>query len=182
MTLTDFVDFISANTITDVFIAIEQVRDTPVQHWVRYEGGALFICSDSGTFVLSQPIGRELIEFQMCSMDDWAVSALAESAVPEDTQIAFFKLFEYVCYRNDINDHPTSVVKVTAFYRDSEARGPCGLLLDLSTGGTLGIDALIYGGLLLFFDNQADIFRRNSVNARGLIESVVWDKCLRPMP
>lgn len=182
MTLADFISFISTNIVTDVFIAIEQVRDTPVQHWVRYEGGALFICSDSGTFVLSQPIGRGHIEFQMCSMDDWAVSALAESAIPEDTQIGFFRLFEYACYRNDINEHFTSVLKVTAFYKDSESRDPCGLLLDLSTGGTLGIDAFIYGGLLLFLDNQADIFRRNSVNGRGVIENVVWDKYLRPLP
>jgi hypothetical protein len=155
--------------LTNVFVGIESTTDDSTGPWAKLEGGPILACFHDICILLRQPLGRSHVEIMVLSLDEWAT--LAKREFPEAVT-ALMQVFETICYRKDLNDSPPSVSKVTVF-QDHEAKSVGGIMLELSTGGSFGVDASSYGGLVWFLDGQASVFRREYVDAMLLQEKVI---------
>lgn len=160
-----------------MFVGISDTLEGSLEVWTRSEGGPVFLCSGSNVVVLYQPVGSNHIQFSMLSIDEldsWRQKAQEE--FPE-IRVSFMRFYKYVCYPNDYDYTPPKVNNVSACFKAADSQvSPCCLLIELSTGRTLGIDAFADDGLSLFLDNQVNVFREHHFDSCGLVESVLWSR------
>lgn len=155
--------------ITDVFVGVESISEGKPKHWAMMEGGPILLCFSDRCLIMRQPIGRCGIEFVQSTLGEWSNAITQE--YPE-LDIGFLRIFEQACFRLDLNDLPPKVSNILVFQnRDSKTNE--GLILELTTGGSLGIDASSYGGLVWFLDGQVSIYRRECVNSLLLEEHII---------
>jgi hypothetical protein len=167
-----FARIASQHPITDVFIAIESLTADLTGQWARLEGGPIIFCFGDICVVFRQPIGCSHIELIQTSLENWTISTKHD--YPE-LATAIMRVFETVCYRKDLNDNPPFVSKITKF-EENGTKNIGAILMELSPGGSIGIDASSYGGLVWFLDGQASIFRREYVEVMSLHEKIVWER------
>lgn len=177
LTLNELIAHLSQSSIDEIFIGISDTLEGSLEVWTRSEGGPVFLCSGSNVVVFSQPLGSNEIQFSTLSIDEldsWRLKAQEE--FPE-IRVSFMRFYKYVCYPNDYDYAPPAVNKVSAFFKAEDNQvSPCCLLIELSTGSTLGIDAFADDGLSLFLDNQVKVFREHHGDFLGLTESVLWSR------
>lgn len=150
--------------LTDMFVVVESVSDTPIAQWASLEGGPIIICFDDICTILRQPIGCCHVEFLQSHLEE---SAEVLSSEYPDLEISYMRIFETACFRKDLNDFPPGIVRITQF-QDRQTMHVVGIVADLSTGGAFGVDALSYGGLVWFLDGQTAIFRRECVDDKRI--------------
>jgi hypothetical protein len=92
-----------------------------------------------------------------------------------DCPVALMRVFGQICYPKTLDDSSPFITKVTACEQTAKNK-TSGLVIEFSTGGTMGIDATFYGGLVWFLDNQVSIFRREGMAALSMQERVLWQK------
>ena len=158
-------------TLTNVFVGIEKISDSPITIWAKLEGGPILLSFGEDFLLFRQPMGKSHVEIVSASLQESTV-LLSQGLPDSETETSWMQLFETVCYPNDLNETQPAVSKIT-MYRNAETTLVGGIILELSTGSLLGIDASSYGGLTLFLDGQAAFFLRNVVSALSLHEEVV---------
>lgn len=178
LTIDELARISATQPIVDILVGIELLDEAPPGLWGRQEGGPVLLCFGEGIrVVLRQPIGRAHIEaFQILSGEPY----LPEDPLGSEFPTAFMRLYETACYRKDLNDVPPFVQTLTTFSQEAssqqETPGVAGMIWELSTGGSIGVDASSYGGLVLFFDGHTALFRRECVAAYCVKETVVWTR------
>lgn len=178
LTIDELTSISATQPVVDILVGIELLDDAPPGLWCRQEGGPVLLCFGEGIrVVLRQPIGRAHIEaFQILSGEPYQPESPLDSAVPT----AFMRLYETACYPKDLNDVPPFIQTLTTFSQEvasqQESPGVVGMIWELSTGGSIGLDASSYGGLVLFLDGHSALFRRQCVTALSLKETVVWTR------
>ncbi len=172
MSINTFIETLKEQPITDVYMAIEALSDDPTERWAKLEGGPVIFCFDDSCVVLRQPIGSEDISCERLLLSEW--SAWARKEYP-DCRTGLMRIFENVCYRKNLDDAPPRVTKVTTF-EQGNTKKLGGLLIDFSTGGSIGLDASSYGGLVWFLNEQLPIFRSEYAAIVPLHEEVVWQQ------
>lgn len=167
-----FSSIASQSPITDVLLAIERSGNGSDGEWTSLEGGPILLCFDDHCAVLRQPVGRSSIELLHSSLDEW--HALIKQDYPECVT-GLMSIFDAVCYPENRDSTSPRASRVIAFeQRDTNALS--GMIVELSTGGSISVDAYSYGGLVWFLDGQLSIFRRQCVDAMSLQEKIVWTR------
>jgi hypothetical protein len=172
ISIDNFAQIADRHPITDVRVAIELNTDDQIGYWARLEGGPIVFYFGEICVVLRQPIGRAHIELVQSTPDHLAKSIKRDYP---DCPTAMMRVFETVCYRNDLDDNPPFLSNITVF-EENGTKNIGGMLMALSPGGLIGIDASSYGGLVWFLDGQKAIFRREYIEVMSLNERVIWER------
>ena len=159
------------HALTNIFVGIEAISNHPIRLWAKLEGGPILVCFGDECVLFRQPIGKSHVEIVLSSVEESA-SLIGQDLPDPETETALMQVFETACYPIDSNGAPPKVTEVTVF-RNHEENTVGGMILELSTGCSLGFDASSYGGLILFLDGQASMFRRNVIDALSLHEEVI---------
>lgn len=168
LNIEQFATIVYSRPLTNVFVGIESIVDDPIEQWARLEGGPILVCFEDVCILLRQPIGKCQVEIVLSSLEESAM--LVREGLPDpETKTALMQIFESACYPSTFDHIPPSVAEVKLF-QNPKAKSVGGIILELSTGGSFGIDASSYGGLVWFLDGQASIFRRKYVDVMLLQE------------
>lgn len=160
-------------TLTDILlIGVIDVDEAPPRYY-QTQGGPLCFQFLNGSFIVEQPLGKESIQFANITLENW-IARRQENA--PDYRLATFSVFELFCYRRNAYDPTPRIDRIVGYRQSDEADDYCGLLLDLSTGGCLGIDASSDEGLRYFLNGHKRIFEREYVAPMGLKQHIVWDR------
>jgi hypothetical protein len=158
-------------SLVNVYLGVEAIETVPLLVWARLEAGPVLACFGDECVLFRQPIGECQVEIILASIEECA-SLIKEDLPDSDTETAFVQITANVSYPNDSNDSPSSISRITT-YQNQDNNKIVGIILELTTGSSIGLDASSYGGISLFFDGQAASFQRNIVDALSLHEKVI---------
>lgn len=168
MSLNIFLDHAKRGRISDVLVAVELCEEEPPPIWRPIAGGDIVIRFDVGDVLFRQPLGREQIVCELTTLEDWhrGIQQTFETSI-----IALTEVFDTCCYPLNRDSPAPHVTKVAAFSNNENQ--VVALLIELSTGGIFGIEALSFEGLRWFLD--ARLFRE-SLTGYPLHELDVWNR------
>jgi len=173
MIITELLAIVARKGISQIHMIMAGLEDT---HFSPAEGGPLFIEFENVGVMFSQVLGREAIAISECRLSEWLAKM---NECNEDYQFASMDVFELFCYRCNAFDKPPMVDRVVAYHTPDKAKDGdpfFGLILTLSTGATIGMEASADGGLLYFLDGQASCFEKDCTNVFKLKRKELWKR------